>query len=106
MKDINIKQKPLLSLHSLGGGSNGILLGSSGGENYWFSLFGKSSSSGTMNSFTAADSDAQGNVYAVGYSDRHTGVQFYGTYYGDLLIVKWNKDGEYQWQQTHFRYKQ
>tara|TARA_B100001287_G_scaffold103111_1_gene86658 strand:+ start:278 stop:1933 length:1656 start_codon:yes stop_codon:yes gene_type:complete len=100
MKDIHIKQKPFLTLHSLGGGSNGVILGSSGGENYWFSLFSRNSG-GNMNSFTTADSDAQGNVYAIGYSNRHTGVlQQYGYYYGDLIIVKWNKDGEYQWQRV------
>ena len=91
MKNNYKKESPLLTLVSLGGGSNSLGYGSAE-EKYWFGLFGKDGLSTTGfggNNLNFITVDSSGNVYVVStnWQTATRGVLF-----------KFNKSGVLQWQ--------
>ena len=99
MKENYIKQSPMLSLPSLGGGANTSLHQGSQEENYWVSTFGDV---GYKENFIPRSVDVDkttGAVYTLGSFTHSAGV-YNQQYTDDLFLLKWDKNGNIEWQRS------
>lgn len=98
MKDSYKKESPLLTLSTLGGGSNSFLYSGGSGEPYWWlgysGQYSGSNWGGTR--ITAIDIDSDGNIYVCG----HSRAVVSSTSAEETFIIKLDKYGTLIWEKA------
>ena len=98
MKDSYKKESPLLTLTSLGGGSNSSSYAGAAdaglSDSFWFATF-DSDSAGTTNGYSIAVDNKDGSVYICGETNQANSSIYSGE---TIFVAKFDKAGLLQWQ--------